>query len=152
MVRAINRFLLWGLLPLSLSACGSKANIDSQEVVTVQVISSQATLNIAAEVADSTDERQYGLMNRQSVAADAGMLFVWDQDVQNSFWMKDTYVSLDILFIDSNKTIVDITTETTPLSMTPITSASLYRYVLEVRAGVVQQYGIDTGDRLNFTL
>lgn len=91
-------------------------------------------------------------MNRTTLASDAAMLFVFDSDGRSSFWMKDTLVSLDILFINSAKTIVDLAQNTEPLSEELITPSQDYRYVLEVNAGTAAAEGIAVGDEVQFTL
>lgn len=100
------------------------------------------------EIANTTEERAHGLMNRSSLAADAGMLFVFDDDRIRYFWMKDTLISLDMLFIDDNLTIIDIHENATPLSETMIASSGPCRYVLEVNGGLCETYGVGVGDRV----
>lgn len=87
-------------------------------------------------------------MNRSSLADDAGMLFLWNENVKTSFWMKDTPIPLDILFIDANHLIVFIAAHAEPLSEKPITPLKPYRYVLEVKAGFAGRAGVVVGDRV----
>lgn len=133
-------FLLW-------SACGS-ASHSSQNSVTLKT--SQGTFPFHVELADTPEKRTVGLMNRTQLADDQGMLFVWNQDGRNSFWMKNTFVSLDIIFIDQNHQIVFIAEGTKPLSTDLITPTADYRYVLEVKAGGVAASHAQVGDTVNF--
>jgi uncharacterized membrane protein (UPF0127 family) len=107
---------------------------------------------VTAEIADSESERQLGLMNRRSLASDAGMIFVFEAAVQDPFWMQNTYVSLDIIFLDASKRIVYLAKETTPLSEDYITPNSSYFYALEVNAGYCDAHNVSVGDYLEFSL
>jgi uncharacterized membrane protein (UPF0127 family) len=100
------------------------------------------------EVAVTPEQHAIGLMNRRAVPAGTGMLFDFGQPQMTSFWMKDTYVSLDMLFIAADGTIVSIAEDTTPLSLAPILSPSPVKAVLEVVAGTVRRQGIAPGDRV----
>lgn len=108
------------------------------------------SLNLTVEVADNDEKRTQGLMNRQSLDSDAGMLFIFDSAESLSFWMKDTFVSLDIIFMDSQKQIVFIEENTTPLSLDRIAPGVSSQYVLEVNAGYVAQNGVNVGDTMTF--
>jgi len=90
------------------------------------------TLNV--EVADQPGERAQGLMNRQSMPDDAGMLFVWPTDTQSGFWMRDTVVPLSIAFVTAGGVIIDIQ-DMEPLSEERIFAPQPYRYAVEVNQG-----------------
>lgn len=105
---------------------------------------------LTAEVADTAAEREQGLQNRTSLDDNAGMLFIFEEADTHSFWMKDTPLSLDILFLSSEKEIVFIEKNTTPLSTTLITPTSPVLYVLEVNAGYVEENGLEVGDAASF--
>jgi len=108
---------------------------------------------IAVEVADSSSERERGLMGRTSLPADAGMVFVYDEDHRGPFWMKDTLIPLSIAFYDADGRILKI------LDMTPCKTDPCplydpevaYRGALEVNAGAFEHWGISAGDRLRIT-
>lgn len=134
------------------SACGKTSSSSSEETPTVTVTTSSGNYSFDVEVADSTTERATGLMNRTELADDAGMIFVWDEDTLSSFWMKDTLISLDILFIDMGKFIVYIQPSATPLSEDLITPTSSFRYVLEVASGFVGRSGVVVGDQVELNL
>ncbi len=97
-------------------------------------------LNI--EIADTPEERARGLMFRRELADDVGMLFIFDQEEEQSFWMKDTYIPLDIIFFDSNKKFVSVQQDAQPcinqgFNCPSYPSNGKIKYVLEVRAGVL---------------
>ena len=109
-------------------------------------------LNVSVEVADSPHERSIGLMYRKELLANSGMLFIFPEEEEHSFWMKNTLISLDILFIDKKNTIVFIAEKTTPFSESLITSIIPSSYVLEVNAGYVQEHGIKIGQKIDMPL
>jgi len=143
-----------------LFACGNTASTtstsSSSSALTFETQSltinklSGGTLSLTVEVADTTAKRAQGLMNRQSMDQDRGMLFYFDTEIIHSFWMKDTYISLDIIFINSSKTIVHIEESTTPLSLDSIVPSASSLYVLEVNSGYVQTNEVNVGDTLTF--
>jgi len=89
-------------------------------------------------------------MFRRSLAENHGMLFIYDSARHVSMWMKNTYVPLDMLFIDQNKKIVRIAKSTTPLSLDHISSGQPIVYVLEVLAGMTDQLMIKPGDTVSW--
>ena len=105
---------------------------------------------VAVEVADSAEERQVGLMGRESLPEDAGMIFLFDEDTSGGFWMKDTLIPLSIAFADADGTIVSI------LDMEPCAADPCeiydpgvpYRSALEVNRGAFSRWGVEEGDRL----
>lgn len=113
------------------------------------------SLTLAVEIADTPAEREKGLMNRTSLASDHGMLFIFENDGIYPFWMKNTLIPLDMIWIDSNKKIVAII-ENVPICPKTIVNCPTYspgtyaRYVLEVNAGVVKQVGAKVGDAVVF--
>jgi uncharacterized membrane protein (UPF0127 family) len=104
------------------------------------------------EIADTPDERARGLMFRETMAADAGMLFDYGSDQEGvAFWMRNTPLPLDMIFIRADGTITQIAANTTPYSLEPIPSTEPVRFVLEVNAGVAAKLGIVPGARLRHT-
>ena len=103
-------------------------------------------VEVPVEIAATDAERERGLMGRTALAEDAGMLFVFDQEQQLSFWMKDTLIPLSIAYIDGGGRIVDIQ-DMQPLDETPHPSAEPARYALEVNQGFFAARGIQVGDR-----
>jgi uncharacterized membrane protein (UPF0127 family) len=105
-------------------------------------------VSVRVEVADDDDERARGLMFRRHLAPDAGMLFVFEEPKTASFWMKNTFIPLDVLFIGEDLTILGIVTDTVPLSEDSIEIDQPSRYVLEVNAGFVRTHGIVAGSEI----
>jgi uncharacterized membrane protein (UPF0127 family) len=105
-----------------------------------------------AEVADTALTREVGLMNRRVVDSGTGMLFVYDKSQLVSFWMKDTLVPLDIIFIDESNVIVEVTKNATPLDIKNFHGPDKkVKYVLEVPAGDSDKFSYTVGRKLNFT-
>lgn len=102
--------------------------------------------NFVVEFADEPDERARGLMFRRAMDEDAGMLFDFGDDVSVSMWMKNTYLPLDMLFIEKDGTVLSIARRTTPLSERTIRSGGRVRYVLEINGGRARALGIAEGD------
>ncbi|MGH6660373.1 MAG: DUF192 domain-containing protein [Rhodospirillales bacterium] len=100
------------------------------------------------ELARTPDERALGLQGRRALAADAGMLFEFTPPQPVAMWMKDTHVSLDMIFITADGRIVNIARDMTPRSLAILESAAPVRGVLEVRAGTTARLGIRPGDRV----
>ena len=107
-------------------------------------------VEVAVEVADDDEERQLGLMNRESLPADAGMIFLFEEDSSGGFWMKNTLIPLSIAFADASGTILRI------LDMEPCEAdpceiydpGVFYRTALEVNMGAFDRLGVEEGDRL----
>ena len=98
------------------------------------------------EIADDPAERARGLMFRRDMADDAGMLFDFRADAPASFWMRNTFISLDMLFIEADGTIESIAKRTTPLSERSVRSQGPVRFVLEINGGLSDALGIAPGD------
>jgi uncharacterized membrane protein (UPF0127 family) len=105
------------------------------------------SVEVEVEVADDTEEMARGLMERTTLAEDAGMLFVYPEERELSFWMKDTLIPLSIAFMDSEGRIVDIQ-DMKALDDTPphYASAEPARYALEVNKGFFDERGVEVGD------
>lgn len=100
------------------------------------------------ELAQTDVERARGLMQRKEMAPDHGMLFVFEAEGPRYFWMKDTPLSLDIIFVDEAGKIIRIADHTVPFSEKIIPSMGDALYVLEVLAGTCERLGINVGDQL----
>jgi len=122
---------------------GQAASVQSLEIVTksgVQVFS--------VEMATTEQEKETGLMYRKELPDGKGMLFDFSPEQQVSMWMKNTYISLDMIFIRADGRILRIAESTEPLSTKIISSGGPVKGVLEVIAGTAQKYGIAPGDRV----
>ena len=106
--------------------------------------------NIEIEVADDDAEREQGLMYRDTMAENSGMLFLMETEEPQSFWMKNTIISLDIMYVGADKRIVSIHKNCKPYSLDQITSAKPALYVVEVNAGYTSKYKIKVGDVISF--
>lgn len=91
-----------------------------------------------------------GLMNRQDMARDRGMVFPFDQPRVASFWMKNTYIPLDIIFIRADGSIANIAADTVPMSLEPVFSEGEVSAVLELNGGQSAELGIGPGDKVEW--
>jgi uncharacterized membrane protein (UPF0127 family) len=110
---------------------------------------------VTAELAVSEDERARGLMFREKILPDQGMLFVFEAPGLQSFWMKNTLVALDMIWLDGEKRVIHIAADVPPCRGDPCPSYgpdAPASYVLELKAGVAQENGIRINDRLQFVL
>ncbi|MEO8149714.1 MAG: DUF192 domain-containing protein [Bacteroidia bacterium] len=103
---------------------------------------------IDIEIADNDAQREQGLMYRSSMKQNQGMLFVFDKSGQQNFWMKNTIISLDIIYVDENFNIVTIHKNTQPYSEAQIPSYKNAQYVIEVNAEFCNRNNIKEGDRI----
>lgn len=105
---------------------------------------------IDIEIADDEYQRELGLMNRKSMEENQGMLFIFPFERFQSFWMRNTFISLDIIFVDANKTIVTIHKNTQVLSDQSYPSSKPAKYVVEVVAGFTDKHNIQIGDKIDW--
>lgn len=108
----------------------------------------RVTLDI--ELAQTEYEIQTGLMYRDSMGEKQGMLFIFQEEAPHSFYMKNTLIPLDILFIDKDFTIVNIQRNATPLNEDGLPSAGPVQYVLEINAGLSDRWNVVPGDRIRY--
>jgi uncharacterized membrane protein (UPF0127 family) len=104
--------------------------------------------NFRVEIAVTPEQRQQGLMYRESLAADAGMLFLYGEDRQVRMWMKNTLIPLDMIFIRRDGTVESVAERTIPLSSAIVASKGDVAAVLEVNGGTAARLGIRPGDRV----
>jgi uncharacterized membrane protein (UPF0127 family) len=131
------------LLLVALAACSKAAQ---GPVVTVHAGNGDAAVTV--ELALNHDEQARGLMYRTELAEDAGMLFVFGDEAERTFWMSNTPIALDIIYIGGNGAIVSIASNTVPYSEKKIPSRGPARYVLEVRGGWADRHGVKSGDNV----
>lgn len=109
--------------------------------------------NVEIEVANTESKRQIGLMNRSQMDENKGMLFVFDEDNSTGFWMKDTRIPLDIIFVGSDSTVINVQKNAKPYDRTNYPATAPYRYVLEVNGGSADKWGVEEGKtKLNWEL
>jgi uncharacterized membrane protein (UPF0127 family) len=106
-------------------------------------------IRVSVEIADTTQKRSFGLMYRRDLPESHGMFFLFPREEPLSFWMKNTPLPLDIIFINTAHKIVSIAQNTMPFSEKPLPSGSPAQFVLEVNGGFCQRHGIATGDRVD---
>src|SRR5699024_2540540 len=108
---------------------------------------------ISIEVAKSPYEQQTRLMYRKSMKENRGMLFVYDRErPRPNFYMKNTYIGLDLVYIDAQKKIVDFNKNAKPLDESLLPSNAPAQYVLEINAGMADKWGLEEGDKVKFQL
>ncbi|MCY4172025.1 MAG: DUF192 domain-containing protein [Bacteroidetes bacterium] len=107
----------------------------------------ESILTLSIEIADTDSLRERGMMQRTSFPSNSGMLFLFDTQEIRQFWMGNTPMSLDLIFISNDSTIVDISKYAKPYSDDPIISGAPAQYVLEVPAGFADTQGIVEGDK-----
>jgi hypothetical protein len=146
-------------LALPLAACGSTdrtaAAATSEaglKVIPVTVTQNGKAHVFSAELAATPEQQQQGLMYRKALAPDAAMLFPFPQPKYASFWMKNTLIPLDIVFVRSDGTIDRIAENTVPLSEIPVASGGEVAAVLELEGGTAERLGIDEGATVTWTL
>ncbi|PSL44933.1 hypothetical protein CLV51_105306 [Chitinophaga niastensis] len=105
---------------------------------------------IDIQLAQTDQQREDGLMYRKSMTDEQGMLFIFNDMEERSFWMKNTYISLDIIYIADNMEIVSIQKYATPLSEQSLPSFKKAKYVLEVNGGFCDKYHIGYGDKIAY--
>lgn len=103
------------------------------------------------EIADTPAQLASGLMNRDSLAIGQGMLFLMPRNEIQSFWMKNTYIPLDIVFIGADSTVVSVSENTVPFSEERIVSSAPAAFVLELNAGVAARCRIKPGTRFTWS-
>jgi len=107
-----------------------------------------AKIKIDLEIADNEYERQLGLMNRKSMGDNQGMLFIFQYERMQSFWMRNTLIPLDMLFINKDKEIITIHKNTKTLSTQSYPSTAPALYVVEVVGGFTNRHNIVVGDKI----
>jgi len=120
--------------------------------LTFQTADGKFISQIEIEIADDMVERAVGLMYREKMGANQGMLFIFPQEEYQSFWMKNTVLPLDIVFVNKKNEIVTIHNDATPFSEDSLPSTAPAIYVVEVNAGYMQQHGIKEGDKISWRL
>ena len=113
-------------------------------------VSDSTEVILDIEIADTDYETQTGLMYRDSMLKNQGMLFVFDDVTKRYFYMKNTKIPLDIIYIDANKTIVSFQKNAKPFDESSLPSKVPAKYVLEINAGLVDALGISVGDTISY--
>ncbi|HSV13854.1 MAG TPA: DUF192 domain-containing protein [Tepidisphaeraceae bacterium] len=134
------------LLLALLGGCGTGPATTQSSLPTVSMKIGARTFTL--EVAADEYSRERGLMERDSMPADHGMIFVFPSDSSEGFWMKNTHIPLDILFIDAGGKVVSVHTMK-PFDMNTTSSDGEYRYAIELNAGAAADVGVKAGDHVD---
>jgi len=159
MKKILKKISLVGGIVLSLTACKEETK---DKVITTSEISfhkngelyfisaEKDTLkHLEIETAISSYEQQTGLMYRKQMQENRGMLFIYENErPRPNFYMKNTYIPLDLIYINSNNIVVDINREAKPLDISPIPSQAPAQYVLEVNGNKAKSWNISKGDSI----
>ena len=121
---------------------------ESFKISQLHIQSGTQTHLFTVEIAETSYQRALGLQNRKVMPANQGMLFDFKQKAPVTMWMKNTYISLDMFFIDQNGMIINVARNTEPQSLKHIRSAGPVKAVLEVLAGTAKQLNIRAGDKV----
>lgn len=138
------KFRIILIISLLLLASGCKGK-NSYETVTLRI----NQWEISAEIADTPEKQQLGLMHRKTLPENSGMIFVYSRDSRKSFWMKNTSIPLSIAYIAKDGTIKEIY-DMEPFSKRTTDSKFSVRYALEVNKGAFEKHGIKPGDKVEF--
>lgn len=102
------------------------------------------------EIADNSYERQTGLMYRESMETNQGMLFIFPEEAPRAFFMKNTHIPLDIIYYNSDSLAVSFQENAQPMDETSLPSEAPAQFVLEINAGLAQEWNIEKGDKIDF--
>jgi uncharacterized membrane protein (UPF0127 family) len=140
---------LWAALALIVFLAAS-AGVPTQggELDSLEIETSTGRHAFQVEIADNDATRERGLMDRRYMAADHGMLFEFDRAAPVSFWMKNTYIPLDMIFISPSGVVTHIAANAEPLSERVIPSGGPSIAVLELNGGTAASIGLKVGDKV----
>ncbi|AJR03683.1 DUF192 domain-containing protein [Siansivirga zeaxanthinifaciens] len=149
--------LFFTVLTLSVSSCKEDKKVVKQTQVSFKkegeltiFKADSTTVNLDIEIANSEYETQTGLMYRDAMETNQGMLFIFPDETQRYFYMKNTKIALDIIYISGNKTIVSFQKNAKPFDESALPSTFPAKYVLEVNAGLSDAWSLRIGDRIQF--
>jgi hypothetical protein len=120
-------------------------------LIPLQILSGNRTHSFTVEVAQTPEEQTQGLMYRKRVGPNEGMLFPFNPPRQASFWMKNTLIPLDMIFVRTDGRIERIAANTVPHSLEGVTSYGAVAAVLELAGGRAEELGLKEGDRVSWT-
>ena len=143
--RPLRALVVWGAL---LAPVGLQASATAAEVQPLEIVTKGGVQMFSVEIAKTDEERATGLMYRKELADGRGMLFDFTPEQQISMWMKNTFISLDMIFIGGDGRVLRIAENTEPQSTRIISSGGPARGVLEVIAGSARKFGIAPGDQV----
>jgi uncharacterized protein len=136
-------------LAVFVASAAPQAQLATYSKSELTIETSAGKQHFAIEEAKTPEQMAQGLMYRRTMAADAGMLFEYERAQPVSFWMKNTLIPLDMLFIGADGTVLDIHERAVPLSLDPIGTDKPVLAVLELNGGTVSRLSIKRGDRID---
>ena len=142
MLRWVLATILFALMSVT-SSCGAEPK------VVISTREGRETV-FQIEIADTPAKRELGLQYRKELAADRGMIFLFPAPSVQSFWMKNTPLPLDMIFIGSDRKIVGIVEQTVPFSLDSRSVGTPSQFVLEINGGLSKRLGIGAGDSVRF--
>jgi uncharacterized membrane protein (UPF0127 family) len=146
-MRTLKLFAILLVLPILLAAGPPpKQQLENFDKGEITIASANGPHKFAVELAISEPQRSQGLMYRQRMAADAGMIFIWQTPQQITMWMENTFIPLDMLFVDAGGTILNIRERAVPFSRENIASDGPAKVAIELNGGTVSRLGIKPGD------
>ena len=147
----LSMFLSLGAaLLIALTACSRNAPADEVDLI-FKKPSGEKTEVFRMEVVATNSDRMRGLMFRKSLAANAGMIFLFQEEREHSFWMKNTLIPLDMVFVSSAWKVVGALENVLPLTEDPRTVGIPSQYVLEFSAGTIKRLGVSSGAAVEVT-
>jgi uncharacterized protein len=129
----------------------ARTSPDGLDLVPLTIESGGRRHDFTVEVARTPEQQEHGLMERRALAPDAGMLFPFDPPRPASFWMRNTLIPLDMLFIRPDGTIARVAANAVPRSETPVAVEETLTAVLELKGGRAAELGIREGDRVSWS-
>lgn len=154
LVLAIGLALLASITYYAAKGYAQRVTLEPQflESESLTVVTGQGRFDLTVEVADEPNEQAIGLMFREEMETDHGMLFDFGETRPVSMWMKNTPLSLDMIFIRKDGTVANIAERTVPFSVETVSSSEPVAFVLEIKGGVARMMGLKPGDRLEHRL
>lgn len=134
-------------LGIFLFLCGCSRDANRVQVSFVDSTGKKVA-SFSSEVVADEKSRMLGLMYRKDMGDDQGMLFVFPAENERSFWMKNTYIELDMIYMNASKKVISIIERAAPLSETPRLSVGKAQYVLEIKGGLSRGLGIKEGQQM----
>lgn len=142
----IDRRAFW--VGLAVSASAAPPAFSATKLEALEVITGRGRVRFQVEIAATKAEQERGLMFRKSLAPDRGMLFTYKRPQPVAYWMKNTLIPLDILYIQADGRVLSIARNARPHDLTPLASGGPVLGVLEIAGGRAAQLGILPGDRV----
>ncbi|HEX9169947.1 MAG TPA: DUF192 domain-containing protein [Roseiarcus sp.] len=140
---------LWAALTLvAIAALVAGGPASGNGLEPLQIVTATGTHDFQVEIARDDASRARGLMDRRFMPSDHGMLFEFDRETPEVFWMKDTYIPLDMVFISPAGVVTNIAANAEPLSERAIPSGSPCMAVLELNGGAAAKIGLKVGDKV----